>query len=309
MADIHQLVLTHGRDGARRLIESDRASVMDIAAAVLEEESRSQGFCYSGFCLTSLPHRKLADEERWERRQGRVTLVIEPGAVPKRGGGLTEVGVPYGSRARLLLIYMQTVAMQTGSREVELGRTMNAWLSRMDIPVGGTTYAAMQEQARRINHCRLTFFWDDGEREGFAKETIVDGGIRLRADDRQGALWQETVKLSDSFYQALTRHPVPVWEPAIRHLSGQSMALDVYVWLAYRLHILAQDTPVSWAALHAQFGGGYKAVRQFKPEFRRALDYAMAVYPDACVSVDEAGVVLRPSRPPIPEREVAKLAR
>lgn len=87
------------------------------------------------------------------------------------------------------------------------------------------------------------------------------------------------------------------------------MALDVYVWLAYRLHILTQDTPVSWAALHAQFGGGYKAVRQFKPEFRRALDFATAVYPDARVSVDDTGVVLRPSRPPIPEREVAKLAR
>lgn len=309
MGNIHQLITAHGRDAARRLVESDRASVMDVAAAALEEESRSQGFCYSGFCLTSLPHRKIPDDTRWERRQGRVTLVIEPGAVPKKGGGLSDVGVPYGSRARLLLIYMQTAAMQTGSREVELGRTMNAWLSRMDIPVGGTTYAAIQEQARRINHCRLTFFWDDGLREGFAKETIVEGGIRLKSDNSQGGFWQETVKLSESFYQALTRHPVPVWEPAIRHLSGQSMALDVYVWLAYRLHALAKDTPVGWVALHSQFGGGYKAVRQFKPEFRRALDFAMAVYPDARVTIDETGVILRPSAPPIPEREAAKLAR
>jgi hypothetical protein len=44
--------------------------------------------------------------------------------------------VPYESIARLILLYLQTEAIRTGCAEVELGHSMNAWLSRMSIPVG-----------------------------------------------------------------------------------------------------------------------------------------------------------------------------
>lgn len=62
---------------------------------------------------------------------------------------------------------------------------------------------------------------------------------------------------------------------------------------------------MTWAALFNQFGGGYKALKHFKPEFREALDLALAVYETARVEVGEAGVLLHPSPPPIPERMIA----
>ncbi|AWK85910.1 replication protein RepA [Azospirillum thermophilum] len=305
MGDVHQLVMAHGRQEARNLVDPKRASVVDVAAAVLEEESNALGITYSGFCLTSLPHRRLPADVEWRRDQGRVTLLIEPGRERKRDGSFAHVGVPYGAKARLILLYLQTRAIQDNSREIELGRSMNAWLDRMGVSAGGSTYKAVQEQATRINLCRLTFFWDKNGAEGFAKENIVSGGIRLRDDDGQGTLWQETVQLSETFFTALKRSPVPIWEPAIRHIGGCSMAIDVYVWLAYRLHVLREPTPVTWAALFNQFGGGYKAMKHFKPEFREALDLALAVYEAARVEVNEAGVMLRPSAPPIPERMIA----
>jgi hypothetical protein len=36
---------------------------------------------------------------------------------------------------------------------------------------------------------------------------------------------------------------------------------DLYVWLAWRLHRLERSTRVSWPAIHAQFGNGFRAVR------------------------------------------------
>jgi hypothetical protein len=81
------------------------------------------------------------------------------------------------------------------------------------------------------------------------------------------------------------------------------MALDLYVWLAYRLHVLKLPTPVRWAALHGQFGGGFKALRHFRPTFLTNLRLALATYPEARVDENEQGVILHPSRPP-----VAKLA-
>jgi len=304
MGEVHQLVLDHGRVEARRLLDPKRASVVDIAAAVLEEESRALGITYSGFCLTALPHRRLPPEASWRRDQGRVTLLVEPGSERKRDGTLVPIGVPYGAKARLILLYLQTRAIQDQSREVELGRSMADWFKRMGIERGGSTYRAVQEQADRINLCRLTFYWDGEQGSGFAKENIVNGGIRLGGDTDQGTLWRETVTLSETFFAALKKHPVPLWEPAIRHIGGNSMAIDVYVWLAYRLHVLKDPTPVSWPALFAQFGGGYKELKHFKPEFREALDLALAVYEDARVAIADHGVTLMPSAPPIPERAI-----
>jgi hypothetical protein len=57
------------------------------------------------------------------------------------------IGVPYGSIARMILLYLQTQAVRTRSREVELGASMNAWLTAMGIPIGGKTYQIVREQS------------------------------------------------------------------------------------------------------------------------------------------------------------------
>nr|WP_246338195.1 replication protein RepA [Azospirillum oleiclasticum] len=124
----------------------------------------------------------------------------------------------------------------------------------------------------------------------------------------QPRLWVDTVRLSDAFFQALREHPVPVNEAALMQIANDSPALDVYIWLAYRLRSLTGPAPVSWAALHQQFGAGYKLLRQFRPKFTATLKEALAVYPEAKVTVDETGIVLHPSRPPIPERELTRIA-
>jgi hypothetical protein len=43
----------------------------------------------------------------------RVTLIVQPGLRPAPGGTPVSVGVPYGSRARLILLYLQTEAVRT----------------------------------------------------------------------------------------------------------------------------------------------------------------------------------------------------
>jgi hypothetical protein len=84
-------------------------------------------------------------------------------------------------------------------------------------------------------------------------------------------------------------------------------ALDVYIWLAYRLHVLKQPTPVTWAALHGQFGAGFKAVRQLKPTLREALTLALAVYPEAKVGEETSGIILYPSLPAVPRADAKRL--
>jgi Plasmid encoded RepA protein len=297
--EIHRLVLVHGRERARELVDPKARPLVDIAAEVMADETQRIGISYTGFCLTALPHKRLADDVPWEKKGHNVTLLVEPGRL--RTGGRTRLfGVPYGARARMILLYLQTQAIRTGSREVALGKSMREWMERMGLSVGGETAKALREQAARISACSLKFFWTDGKGEGFERGAIVRSGLRFHAEDAmQGSLWEDRVILDEAFYAALRDHPVPLLEAAIRQLRDRSMSLDIYVWLAWRLHTLPKPTPISWIAIHAQFGTGFRAIRQFKPRFTEALAAAIAAYPDARVAVEDSALILNPARPPI----------
>jgi hypothetical protein len=60
--------------------------------------------------------------------------------------------------------------------------------------------------------------------------------------------------LSQAFYNELRRHPVLIDRAAIRSLTTSPMAIDLYLWLAFRLHQLPKETPISWDKLWRQFG-------------------------------------------------------
>src|SRR5215218_1882433 len=154
MGNVHWLILQRGIEQARAMAETaiDRRAV-EAAAAVLGDEAARLGVTHAGFAMTSLPH-KRSSAEVWERDGGLVKLLVESGRRPDR----SLVGIPYGSVARMILLYLQTQAVRTRSREVELGASMNAWLGAMGISVGGKTYQLVREQAQRISACRLTFF-------------------------------------------------------------------------------------------------------------------------------------------------------
>ena len=306
---VRKLVLVHGRDKARAMVEPEKKALVDIAAHVLGDEAGKIGISYSGFCLTGLPHKALPDEQVWEKRGHRVTLLVTPGQLPGRGGKTAYVGVPYGSRARMILLYLQTQAIRTGSREVELGRSMRDWLGRMGLSWGGNTGKQLREQAARIAACNLRFSWEGDDTDGWVRGGFVKAGLRFHdrphEDSRQSSLWEDRVVLDETFYEALQQHPVPLQEAALKELADRSLSLDIYIWLAYRLHSLDRATPVRWAALSDQFGGSYARRRDFIREFRKALAPAVTAYPEAKVEVEDDGLILHPSRSPVASRLVA----
>jgi hypothetical protein len=300
MGNIHRLIEEKGRQLALEMDGVNRQE-LEAAFAYMSDEENGTGYLYSGWCQAALPHRRLPDEKGWQIKTGPVTLIVEPGMRPGPGREPVPVGVPYGSRARLILIYLQSEAIRTKSREIELGRSLRAWLGRMAISVGGDSVAAVREQADRISRCHMTFQVSRGPGFGLFKQNIVDGALFVPGeDDGQGSLFVNKALLSEAFFAQLQKHPVPLEEAAIRGLSNNSMGLDIYAWLAYRLHSLKGPAEVPWRALMTQFGGGYRHLKHFKPRFLENLRLALAVYPEAKVEAEDAkGVTLHPSRPAV----------
>src|SRR3954447_23952908 len=194
MAQIHRLIIDYGIEETRRQAVSkhDRL-VIETAHRVLSDDAEKMGFTYSGFALTSLPHKPQA-ELVWKRDGHNLTMLIESGR--DRSG--KPLGVPYGSYARFILLFLQSEAIRTGSREVELGRSMRVWLGTMGLSIGGTTYRLVAEQAKRISNCRLQFFTSRGEMQVLKHGGFVDGSITLVSLDEsdQPSLWNDRVLLN-----------------------------------------------------------------------------------------------------------------
>ncbi len=303
MGQVHDLLEARGRQEARGLIEGRRgARIVEAAANWATDEEMGTGYMYSGWCQTALPHRRPSNDAAiWKIETDSMTLLVEPGVRVTPGGDPVHVGVPFGAIARLILIYLQSEALQTGSRDVELGGSLRAFLGRLGISVGGKTTNLVREQAERISRCRLTFHAARRGASVLVNQNIVDVAMFVGGEGQegQGSLFVETARLSETFFQQLRQHAVPLDEAAIRHIHNSSMALDVYCWLAYRLHSLSADRPISWAALAGQFGAGIKLRKHFKPAFTESLALAQAVYRDARVEVTETGLILKPSPPPV----------
>src|SRR6201992_3780525 len=156
MAEVHQLIIKEGIDEARRqAVTKHERQVVEAAYQVLSDDAERIGFTYSGFALTSLPH-KPQEGATWRREGHNLTLVLQAGVDRTE----KSIGLPYGSYARFILLFLQSEAIRSGSREIELGRSMRVWLGTMGLSIGGTTYKLVNEQARRISGCSLTFFAD-----------------------------------------------------------------------------------------------------------------------------------------------------
>lgn len=307
MGTVHQLLEKHGRQQALQMLDTNQERrAVEAASQYMTDEDTGIGFIFSGWAQAALPHRRLANDAVWQLETERVTLLVEPGRRAIPGSEAQWVGVPFGSRARLIMLYLQSEALRTRSREVELGRSLNAWLQRLGIPVGGKSFKDVREQAERISRCRLTFHVQTGTKQGLVNQNIVDTAMFVHEhSQQQGSLFLETARLSETFFEQLQKHPVPLEEAAIRAINNNSMALDLYCWLAYRLHVLTGPRAITWKALHAQFGGGFARLDHFRAKFLENLELALAVYPDAKVTPDVKGLTLRPSRPPVAPRVIA----
>ena len=79
MAEVHQLIIRHGIEEARRqAVTKHERMVIEAAYQVLSDDAERMGFTYSGFALTSLPH-KPQQSTTWRREGHNLTLVLQAG--------------------------------------------------------------------------------------------------------------------------------------------------------------------------------------------------------------------------------------
>jgi Plasmid encoded RepA protein len=83
-----------------------------------------------------------------------------------------------------------------------------------------------------------------GDRMTQINTHVVTGfELWLPKDERQRVLWPSIVHLSLEYFESLKRHAVPLNEADLAALAHTAMGLDVYAWLAQRLHRIDPRKP------------------------------------------------------------------
>ena len=289
----------------RRVIESS----VQIAASLPDDIV----FQHSVLCQTVLPYRDPGPEVRkWEREQGKVRLQITAGEVDdKRNRKFVPVGLPYGPTARLILTYLNTQALRTQNRVIDTHDSLTAFVRRLQgFNPNGQQIVRTKEQLIRLSVCNIRMAFHAGDGTGQINTQIV-GGLNLWEErhDGQSFMFPKQIALSYEYAESLLAHAVPLDERAVAALAHSAMALDIYAWLAQRLHRVdpQRGQVIRWTSLHAQFGQGYKQLKFFRRDFKTALTQVLTQYPAARVKTDKGGMLLGHSPPPVPSRHVILL--
>src|SRR3954470_23295579 len=87
--------------------------LVESAEAIRDARPEDIAFQHSVLCQTSLPYRSTP-ERRWEAQNGNVMLLVQAGEAydPTRRQWV-ELPLPFGPKARLILMYLNSEAIRT----------------------------------------------------------------------------------------------------------------------------------------------------------------------------------------------------
>lgn len=263
-------------------------------------DQKSQQFAVMArpLVMATLPHGKQ-DELYFQRKNGHYTLTMM--ANP-------QYGLPYGSLARLILVWIATEAYSRKSPEIYLGKSLAAFLKKLSLRSSGGVRGnaiRVRQQLMRLLTCGIAFDYYDTNKGICKNEQYLIG--------RAFQLWWDPINCSDidfkseskitlssDFYEQLIKHPVPVDFIALKQLRGSPMQIDIYVWLTYRFSFLKGEAFIPWKLIIKQFGADYasdrQGIRNFKKKFQNALKHVWQVYPEANVCPDAEGLMLFESK-------------
>lgn len=283
----------------------------DPDAGLLAGIDDVSAYLHSGLCQTALPHtRPQRDDEIWVRRGLGATLWVTPGyARRKEGAEPTQVGVPFGNKGRLILIYLQTLGVI--SPVVPLGSSMSAWMRSLGMKVTGGergTIADVKEQVLRIANCSLIIEMTQANAGGGVAtrldRTAIAKGLQMWADKPGATNWPTELTLDHEFHLHLRENAVTLDKAAVAQLSANSLALDIYASLAHWLPRISSPTPMGWATLVRAFGSDGEATFTFGRRLRKVLPAVSEAYKDARVEVGRTGIIMHPSPPPVPHSRI-----
>ena len=299
--------------------------LMNTNTRIKADEATKRIWTHSVFCQVSLPLRDPGDDVReWEKCNGNVRLKLLAGeALNPETGEFVKVGLPWGPKVRLVRIYLDNQAVSKQSPLIETDDTFTGFIrDKLKLrSAGGRTHDTVKDALARLAASSFRIgIMENGQARTMPSVSIVqEFDIWFPKDRNQRVLFPSFVQLDDRYYRSLIEHAVPLLDEAVAALSHNAMALDIYCWLAQRLHRVPKNCPtlLFWNVLYEQFATPGRRPGEFRDEFKQALAQVITVYPKARGKVeiddqetanrckDGRGLWLYHAEPPVMKAQVS----
>jgi hypothetical protein len=292
---------------------ASKLRVIEAALTIAQKGDVPIAYQHSVLCQTCLPYRDPGkDMLFWDRENGFVSLSLAAGRAYHPQRKWVQMGLPFGPKPRQVLCYINTQAIVQQRPVVDVEDTLGSFIKVMRYDHCGRNFKTVKEQIARLAAADFRLgVTDGGESAETHKGTIVQS-FNLWAEpvDGQRVFWPRSITLDERYFKSLLNHAVPLNAHALAALGHSAMALDVYAWLAQRLHRVSPraDSFVTWVSLQHQFGEGFTRIRDFRRRFKIALEDVHKVYPAARFETDEGGMILKNSAPPVAKQMVQVIA-
>jgi hypothetical protein len=278
----------------------------DVIREVIENEPtlpENIQHIHSVLALCGLPYREPRGEREFFREYGRNTLSIMAGRLKNPVTGQMEVqGLPYGPKARLLLLHLCTEAVRQRSARIEVADSLSGFIRNMGFPVTGGergTLRQFKEQLNRLAACTMQIgLWDGSSRSSTLNvPPFKQLDVWLPGGGEKGFVWSNTVHFHAEFFDNLVKHALPVDIRAARAFAGSARKLDLLFWTGYRLRSLQRPLRLTWETLHKQFGAENASIRSFRQAFKADVAHLKEVFPKLRLSLDDDGMHMLPTDP------------
>src|SRR5271157_4330477 len=179
--------------------------LLNLATDIASSPPDDLAFQHSVLTQTSLPTSKPPEGVLvWERQQGRARLRVEAGSVlDPRTGEYVQPGLPYGPKARLLLMHLNSEAVRRQSPVIPVEDSMTAFFRRlMGKTMDGREIRRLKSQLSALAAAKFSMGIMQGEDRGLQVETkvVTAFNLWLPKDVSQRVLWPSTLQLSLDYY-------------------------------------------------------------------------------------------------------------
>lgn len=207
--------------------------LIEAAAAIAASEDEPEiAYHHTVFCQTALPYRQVEDRI-WERSNGFLSLSIEAGrALHPESQKWVNLPLPFGPKARLIQIYLDTQAKLNDKPMVELEGSMTSFIKQLQGRApNGPELRKFKDQAAALAGALFRFAATRHDRTFQIDAKIVSGfELWYPRDERQHVLFPSFVRLSDEYFATLREHAVPLDHRAVAAMQHNALMLDIYKW-------------------------------------------------------------------------------
>ena len=189
-----------------------------------------------------------------------------------------------------------------------LGRSLSEFMRKLGISsTDGRGQARLRNQMNRLFNCSVSMIYKDDTRRATVNAVLADLTAfwwNPKQPDQAG-LWESKVRLSESFFNEIVSHPVPLDLTTLKALKRSPLGLDLYLWLVYRTFPLRAPQQLTWRQLYRQFGADpdkasdKNTVRDFRRHALRELKKIKLAWPDLNYATPPGVLILYPSVPHI----------